>query len=38
VCSPARCNRCSKVTWTGCGEHIDEALAGFAPAELCQCA
>lgn len=37
MCSPVRCNRCSKVTWSGCGEHIEEALAPFSSDELCTC-
>ncbi|WP_344305695.1 hypothetical protein [Nocardioides bigeumensis] len=37
MCHPVRCRSCSKVTWAGCGLHVDEALAGFAPADLCDC-
>lgn len=25
MCSPIRCDTCGKVTWTGCGQHIEEA-------------
>jgi len=28
MCSPAVCDRCQKITWTGCGQHAEQALAG----------
>ncbi len=37
MCSPIRCETCGKVTWTGCGQHIEEALAGVPQAERCTC-
>jgi len=37
MCSPARCNRCGKKTWTGCGKHVDSVMAGVAPAQQCAC-
>ena len=37
MCSPAPCNQCGKVTWTGCGEHIQEALANVPEAQRCTC-
>ena len=37
MCSPAPCNQCGKVTWTGCGEHIQEALADVPEAQRCSC-
>lgn len=37
MCSPIRCQSCGKVTWTGCGEHIEEALEGVPTAERCTC-
>lgn len=38
MCSPAQCSRCGKTTWTGCGNHVDQALAGVPQAQRCQCA
>lgn len=38
MCSPIRCSTCGKVTWTGCGQHVDEALAPFSADERCTCA
>jgi hypothetical protein len=37
MCSPVKCKKCGKVTWEGCGQHIEEALAAFAADERCQC-
>jgi hypothetical protein len=37
MCSPITCKNCGKVTWTGCGEHIEQALAGFNKDQLCTC-
>ncbi len=27
MCSPALCERGKKITWTGCGEHAEQAPA-----------
>jgi hypothetical protein len=35
MCSPVLCRICGKVTWTGCGLHIEEALAGVSPEQRC---
>lgn len=37
MCASVRCETCSKTTWAGCGEHIEEALAGVAAADRCVC-
>ena len=37
MCSPINCDKCGKVTWTGCGQHIDEALAGVPADQRCTC-
>ncbi len=37
MCSPVLCRSCGKVTWTGCGLHIEEALAGVPPEQRCTC-
>lgn len=36
MCSKVICRQCKKPTWSGCGEHIEEALAGIAKADRCQ--
>lgn len=37
MCSPIACRACGKTTWTGCGLHVDEALAGVAENDRCTC-
>ena len=36
MCKRVTCETCGKPTWKGCGEHIEEALAGVAKADRCQ--
>jgi hypothetical protein len=36
MCSPATCPTCGKATWTGCGNHIEQALAGVPQNKRCQ--
>jgi hypothetical protein len=36
MCSKVICRHCKKPTWSGCGEHIEEALAGIAVSDRCQ--
>lgn len=38
MCSPARCAVCGKVTWTGCGSHVDDVMAHVPAAQQCRCA
>jgi len=37
MCSPAHCETCGKTTWTGCGMHVDEVMAGVPSAQQCTC-
>jgi len=37
MCSTVICNVCKKYTWSGCGQHIEEALHGIPKAQLCTC-
>ena len=37
MCSKITCNKCGKATWTGCGQHVEQALAGVKPADRCTC-
>lgn len=36
MCQPVACDTCKKTTWAGCGEHIEQALAGIAESQRCQ--
>ncbi len=35
MCSPVICRICGKTTWTGCGQHIEQALAGVPEERRC---
>lgn len=37
MCSPARCATCGKVTWTGCGLHVDAVMADVPVDQRCTC-
>lgn len=37
MCEKVKCSSCGKPTWSGCGQHIDEALADVATADCCTC-
>lgn len=37
MCVRITCAVCEKPTWKGCGEHIEEALAGVALENRCRC-
>jgi len=36
MCQKITCTVCGKATWTGCGEHIEQALAGVAAEDRCR--
>jgi hypothetical protein len=35
MCRAVRCKTCSKTTWAGCGQHVNQVLAGVPRADLC---
>lgn len=37
MCTKITCETCSKPTWKGCGEHIEEALGDVTPTDRCTC-
>jgi len=37
MCSPIRCSTCGKVTWTGCGQHVDAVMADVPRDQQCTC-
>ena len=37
MCQRITCPKCGKPTWTGCGQHIEEALRGVPPEQRCKC-
>ncbi len=38
MCSPATCSTCGKASYRGCGNHVDQVLAGVPQSERCDCA
>ena len=37
MCQQATCRQCGKTTYTGCGRHVDQVLAGVPAAKRCAC-
>ncbi len=37
MCQQIKCPRCGKPTWTGCGRHIEQALANVPAEKRCAC-
>jgi len=37
MCSKTTCKQCGKPTWKGCGNHIEQALAGVPKNQRCTC-
>lgn len=36
MCSRENCKKCGKPSWSGCGNHIEEALEGVPHNQRCQ--
>jgi hypothetical protein len=36
MCSPVTCRKCGKTTWSGCGEHVEQALFGIPMDQRCE--
>ena len=36
MCSRVTCRQCGKFTWSGCGQHIESALAGIPKSQICE--
>ncbi|HEY8911978.1 hypothetical protein [Lacisediminihabitans sp.] len=35
MCQAVTCSECGKVTWAGCGQHVDEVMRNVPIAERC---
>ena len=35
MCRPANCRTCGKTTWAGCGQHVDQVMAGVPRTDRC---
>lgn len=36
MCRAVSCKRCGKVTWAGCGMHVDQVMRGVPQDSRCQ--
>ena len=37
MCRRVNCAKCGKITWAGCGKHVDQVMTGVAEADRCHC-
>ena len=37
MCHKTKCSKCNKWTWSGCGQHIEQALKGIPKKNRCMC-
>ncbi|WP_030543322.1 hypothetical protein [Streptomyces albus] len=37
MCQRVTCRTCGKFTYSGCGNHVDQVLAGVPAAKRCDC-
>lgn len=35
MCHAVRCRICSKTTWAGCGQHVNQVMAGVPKTQRC---
>jgi len=35
MCRAVTCRKCGKTTWAGCGQHVDQVMAGVAASQRC---
>ena len=37
MCRRTTCERCKKITWAGCGAHVDAVMKGVPLDQRCHC-
>ncbi len=37
MCRAVPCRKCRKMTWAGCGQHVQQVMAHIPRAERCTC-
>jgi hypothetical protein len=37
MCQRATCRTCGKATFRGCGQHVEQVLAGVPKSQRCSC-
>jgi hypothetical protein len=35
MCHAVRCRKCGKTTWAGCGQHVNQVMAGVPRPDRC---
>ncbi|MBF4160930.1 hypothetical protein [Nocardioides acrostichi] len=35
MCRAVTCTKCGKTTWAGCGQHVDQVMAGVPQGDRC---
>lgn len=35
MCRQVKCKQCGKITWAGCGMHVDQVMASVPTAQRC---
>lgn len=38
MCQRVVCRKCNKYTFAGCGQHVEQVLAGVPASDRCTCA
>lgn len=36
MCYAVTCKTCGRTTWSGCGQHVDQVMAGVPRAQRCE--
>lgn len=36
MCYQVTCPTCGKITWNGCGQHVDEVMSGVPTSQRCE--
>jgi hypothetical protein len=36
MCSAVTCRKCGKTTWAGCGQHVNQVMAGVPKSRRCE--
>jgi hypothetical protein len=37
MCRQVMCRRCGLATWSGCGQHVNQVMAGVPKSQRCIC-
>ncbi len=35
MCRQVTCKKCGQTTWAGCGQHVDQVMAGVPKSQRC---